>query len=100
MTIWSDLAGSMEETMLDLGRRPKGRLFYWVLGIVMAASGFRLPAFGSDAAGSSGTTTTTVADTVYLADGSTAQGTLIISWPAFVTAGGKAVAAGNTTTML
>ncbi|GAC1435452.1 MAG: hypothetical protein NVS1B11_29740 [Terriglobales bacterium] len=37
---------------------------------------------------------TVVNDVVYRADGSAASGTLRISWPAFTTAGGKAIAAG------
>lgn len=37
---------------------------------------------------------------VYLADGTTAQGSLIITWPAFVTASGTAVAGGTTTVAL
>jgi hypothetical protein len=73
-----------------------GRLFYWVL-ITIAAFGFRLSASG---AATQGITTTTVADTVYLADGTPAAGTLIITWPAFVTAGGTAVAGGSTTVTL
>jgi len=40
-------------------------------------------------------TTTTVQDTVYNADGSYAQGAILISWPAFVTATGDTVVAGN-----
>lgn len=36
-----------------------------------------------------------MADTVYLAGGTTAQGNLIITWPAFVTASGTAVASGS-----
>jgi len=83
--------------MRDAGRRPMGRLFYWAL-ILIAASGFRLSASG--AAPQGGTPTTTVSDTVYMADGTAASGTLIISWPAFVTAGGAAVAAGNTSVTL
>ncbi len=42
----------------------------------------------------SGPPLTSVVDTVYLADGSHAQGVLVITWPAFVTAAGTAVAAG------
>jgi trimeric autotransporter adhesin len=42
-------------------------------------------------------TTTTVQDTVYHADGTTATGTILVTWPAFVTVSGKTVAAGNTT---
>ena len=45
-------------------------------------------------------TLTTVSDTVYQADGSPAQGTLLISWPAFTTAGGVAVAPGATSVTL
>jgi len=44
--------------------------------------------------------TTTVADTVYYADGTPAQGTIVLSWNAFTTANGAAIAAGNTTVTL
>jgi hypothetical protein len=80
--------------MRDAGRRPMGRLFYWALAATMTAFGFGLRAFGATPQGGAGTTT--VSDTVYMADGTTASGTLIITWPAFTTAGGTAVAAGNT----
>ncbi|HEV3510538.1 MAG TPA: hypothetical protein VGS05_02470 [Candidatus Sulfotelmatobacter sp.] len=70
-----------------------GRLFYWGL-VIVAACGFGLAAYGQ------GPSMTTVADTVYMADGTFAQGSLIISWPAFVTAGGSAVAAGTTSVTL
>ena len=39
--------------------------------------------------------TTQVQDTVYHADGTFAAGTILVSWPAFVTSHGKTVAAGN-----
>lgn len=42
-----------------------------------------------------GPATTQVKDTVYRADGSPAQGVLLISWGGFTTADGKPVAAGN-----
>ncbi|MGO8719331.1 MAG: hypothetical protein ACLQMO_08955 [Acidobacteriaceae bacterium] len=42
-------------------------------------------------------TTTLVQDTVYHADGTVATGTILVTWPAFVTAGGNTVAAGNLT---
>jgi hypothetical protein len=42
-------------------------------------------------------TTTTVQGTVYRADGRAAQGTLIVTWPAFSTATNQAVAAGSAT---
>lgn len=44
--------------------------------------------------------TTTVSDTVYYADGSPAQGSLLISWPQFTTMSGAAIAAGSTTVTL
>jgi hypothetical protein len=44
--------------------------------------------------------TTTVQDTVYLANGTVASGTLIVSWPAFTTAANAAVAAGSTTVQI
>jgi hypothetical protein len=40
--------------------------------------------------------TTTVQGTVYLANGQPGAGTLVVSWPAFTTAAGQAVAAGRT----
>ncbi len=39
--------------------------------------------------------TTTVSDTVFRADGTPAAGTLLISWPAFTTANGDAIAGGT-----
>src|ERR1700679_764136 len=41
-------------------------------------------------------TTTQVTDTVYLASGTTATGTVIVSWQAFTTANGQSVPAGTT----
>jgi lysophospholipase L1-like esterase len=40
--------------------------------------------------------TTMVTDTVYLADGTAATGTVIVSWQAFTTAGGESVPGGST----
>lgn len=40
-------------------------------------------------------TTTAVQDTVYHADGTYATGTILVTWPAFVTSSGNTVAAGN-----
>ena len=77
--------------MRDFGRRPMGRLCYWALMVV----GCGLAAYAQG-----GPATTTVADTVYAADGSYAQGNLIIAWPPFITASGAAVAAGTTNTAL
>ena len=41
--------------------------------------------------------TTTVQGTVYLANGQPASGTISLNWPAFTTAAGQAVAAGQLT---
>ena len=41
-------------------------------------------------------TTTTVTDTIYHADGTLAGGLVLVSWPAFTTAGGQAVPGGST----
>ena len=101
--------------------RPAGRLFYLVLAVVITASGVRLmtgevaakngerptspsepkaraaepAASGAAPSPQSGPTLTSVVDTVYLADGTPAQGVLVITWPAFVTASGSAVGAGT-----
>ena len=63
--------------------RRAGRLFCWLL--VLAALGAK----GSTPA------MTTISDVLYRADGTPAQGTLLISWPAFTTADNEAVAAGS-----
>ena len=47
-------------------------------------------------AGAQAISTTTVQGTVYLANGQAGAGTLDVSWPAFTTANGQAVAAGRT----
>ena len=44
--------------------------------------------------------TTTISDTVFRADGTPAAGTLLISWPAFTTASGAAIAGGTKTVTL
>jgi hypothetical protein len=66
-------------------RRLTGRFFYLLVAF--------LAAFGT--ARAIPPITTTVADIVYRADGSSASGTLLINWPQFNTSDGKAVAAGT-----
>jgi hypothetical protein len=44
--------------------------------------------------------TTEVADTIYHADGTTAGGTVLISWPAFTTANGEAIPSGSTSAVI
>jgi len=74
--------------------RPIGRLFYLlpaILAWIVLASGIstaQTPA------------RTTISDVVYRADGTVAGGTLLISWPAFTTAAGQAIAAGTASTVL
>ena len=80
--------------MFDASRRPIGRLSYWVMAAVMMC-GLVRTASGAGAVPPSGPATTTVADTVYLADGNPAQGNLIITWPPFLTASGTAIAGGT-----
>lgn len=75
--------------MFDV-RRPTGWLFY-------LASTILLSSLWSMAQGPA---LTTVSDTVYRADGQPASGTLLISWPAFSTANGLAVAAGVNSALL
>src|SRR5689334_18894567 len=43
---------------------------------------------------------TAVQGVVYRADGSTARGTLLVSWPAFTASDGSAIAAGSKTTVI
>src|SRR5271165_4139019 len=69
--------------------RPMGR-FFCLLMIMAAATLLPWPVQGQ----TNGPAMTRVVDTVYRADGIAASGTVLISWPAFTTADGKAVAAG------
>src|SRR5581483_2650969 len=70
--------------MLAMRGRPMGRLFYLLLSIVLTT-----------AVSHSAPVMTRIVDTVFRADGTAASGTLLISWPAFVTASGQSVAAGT-----
>jgi hypothetical protein len=67
--------------------RPMRRLFLLVLIVVSVTRGQTPPL-------------TTISDVVFRADGSTAQGTLLISWPEFTTSAGQAVAAGTNSVTL
>ena len=77
--------------------RPAGRLFYLALMVVVgvrgASAGTYRPAVSP--VPQSGPGLTSVIDTVYTAGGSGAQGTLVITWPAFTTATGAAIAPGS-----
>jgi len=74
--------------MLHTSRR-QWRLFRLALFLVLALA---LPIVRTTA---QTPTLTTVSDTVYRADGSPANGTLLISWPEFTTANASTIAAGN-----
>jgi len=75
--------------MFDARRRLR-RLFF-----LLFAGAMTLPALQAQTPA-----TTTITDVVYRADGTPAGGVLLISWPAFSTAGGQAVAAGSTSATL
>lgn len=72
--------------MTTILRRP-GRLFCCLIALLLAAN----------LVSAAQPTKTLITDTLYRADGSPAAGTLLISWPAFTAADGKAVAAGSIT---
>jgi hypothetical protein len=87
------LPGKKDETGMKLTKnewlRGAGR---WMgLGVCLLGM-----AMGS-AANAQAVSTTTVQGTVYLANGQAGTGTLVVSWPAFTTANGLAVAADRTT---
>ncbi|HWZ84146.1 MAG TPA: hypothetical protein VNW47_16070 [Terriglobales bacterium] len=89
------------------GRRSVERLFYLGLKFPVRGAAFLRYASRMSLPGvlfvlsamswAQGPTLTTISDTVYRADGTAAAGVALISWPAFQTAGGNAVAAGNKT---
>jgi hypothetical protein len=62
------------------------RIAAWLLMATLAA-----------VAAAQAVSTTTVQGTVYLANGQPGAGTLVLSWPAFTTAAGQAIAADSTT---
>jgi hypothetical protein len=84
--------------MLDARRRPEGR-FFCGLGMLLLVW-WGLMQVPCAAAADAGVATTHVSDTVYRADGTAASGTILISWPAFTTAGAKPVAAGTKSVVL
>jgi hypothetical protein len=74
--------------------RPMGR-FFCLLTIVSASVYSPLVVRTYAVPPANGPAVTQVVDTVYRADGAAAKGTVLISWPGFTTADGKAVAAGS-----
>jgi len=79
---------TMNQWLLRAGKWMKAEL---KLGLCLVVLGLGILAHGQ------AVSTTTVQGTVYLANGQTGPGTLSLSWPAFTTAGGQAVAAGSMT---
>ena len=71
---------------MSMTNRRLGRLFCCLIFALLASA---LPAHAQEPR------KTIVADTIYRADGSPALGSLVIHWPAFVSADGKPVAAGT-----
>jgi hypothetical protein len=67
--------------------RPLGRLSYFLISLLVAALTARMEAQGPQL--------TQIVDTLYRPDASAAQGTILIHWPNFTTADGKAVPAGT-----
>ena len=82
-----------EETRMKLTRDGLLRAGRWIgvgLGLCLMALALEC------VANAQAVSTTTVQGTVYLANGQASAGTLDVSWPAFTTANGQAVAAGRT----
>ena len=69
--------------------RPAGRLFCCLISVLVAVG------VSHGAPPQSPPATTTISDVIYRANGSTAAGTLLITWPAFTTADDRAVPAGS-----
>ncbi len=78
---------------------PRTPTHLWLIKLLLIASlfaGCNPSPMTSVAAAQTTLPTTQLTDTVYRADGSTATGTVLISWPAFTTSTGLSVPAGNT----
>jgi trimeric autotransporter adhesin len=84
--------------MLQVLRRPDGRLFCGLLSVLLVWSGLAQGPMAR--AADAGPATTRVSDLVYRADGTMASGTVLIAWPAFTTSDAKPVAAGTKSVIL
>lgn len=84
--------------MFHAGKNAAGWGRLWrlvgVVGLAMLAGGSGVLRVEAAPAPQSGPALTTVSDTVYRADGTPARGTLVITWPAFLTSNGTPIAAG------
>jgi hypothetical protein len=83
-----------EAQMMPKINRLTGRFFAVLISLSLA---ILLPRAGFAAGGSKSPSPTLcqISDTVYRADGTPAQGTVLLSWPAFTTAAGQAVSPGS-----
>jgi hypothetical protein len=89
----------MRQTPNHFGLVPNGLIQVILIATLFAATtlpGILLAAPAGAMQSSPALPTTQLTDTVYRADGTTATGTVLISWPAFTTATGLSVPAGNT----
>ena len=93
----------LEEIMFDAGEMGAGqtrkmgarrRPLWRLAGGVALVCGILALRAAAAPVPQSGPAVTTVSDTVYRADGTPAQGTLVITWPAFLLANGTPIAAG------
>ena len=68
--------------------------------VLLALPGALVEKAGRALAQTSGVATTTIADTIYRADGTAAGGTVLVSWPSFTTPTGQSVSGGSTSVTL
>jgi hypothetical protein len=83
--------------------RLTGRFFSVLIALILATvlpPAAAIGEVGPKNQSSPGPTLCQITDIVYRADGTPAQGTALISWPAFTTAAGQAVAPGSFTVTL
>jgi hypothetical protein len=80
--------------MMPTINRLTGR-FFTVLICLSVAVWLPRAAFASGTSKAPAPTLCQISDTVYRADGTPAQGTVLLSWPAFTTSGGQAVTPGS-----
>ncbi len=96
------LAGSREALLMPTISRLTGRFFAVLISLTVAVALLPAAALGEAPKSRSDQAPTLcqITDIVYRADGTPAQGTALISWPAFTTAAGQAVTPGSLTVTL
>src|SRR5271165_3940834 len=78
--------------MMPNVHRLNGRFFIVLISLSLAVC---LPRMALAGGGAKGPTLCQISDTIYRADGSPAQGTVLISWESFTTSAGQAVTPGS-----